>query len=180
MNRSIRLYKPPDEFVVATICPLTQDYVEQIDTIWNEILRETQQPDADWDWVYKLRLALENDRYEAYGIEFDELLQGVILLETQWRRSWLPGRLPLVYVEYLSSAPWNRSLLENPPYLKNVGRTLLLFARQRSLELGYRGQIGLHSLPGAEGFYRRFNMIESGPDADKDGLIYFEYAPFQP
>jgi hypothetical protein len=44
------------------------------------------------------------------------------LLETLWHRSWLPQRFPLVYVEYLASAPWNRRSLEDPPYL-DWGRT---------------------------------------------------------
>lgn len=35
--------------------------------------------------------------------------------------------------------------------------------------------MGLHSLPGAEPFYRRLNMNECGPDAQKEGLIYFEW-----
>uniref|UniRef100_A0A8T6QJ72 GNAT family N-acetyltransferase n=1 Tax=Lyngbya confervoides BDU141951 TaxID=1574623 RepID=A0A8T6QJ72_9CYAN len=142
------------------------------------MLRETQQPDADWNWAYKLQLAVNDERYEVYGMELEALLQGVILLETQWHRSWLPQRFPLVYVEYLASAPWNRRLIEDPPYLVGVGRALLLFARQRSLELGYGGRVGLHSLPGAEAFYHRYQMPDYGPDPDKGGLVYFEYAAF--
>lgn len=175
MTRSIRLPKPPDEVVIATICSLNRDHIQQVDTVWNDILRATQQPDAYWDWTYKFRLSLNEDRYEAWAIELDEVLQGIVLLETQWHRSWLPGRHRLVYVEYLASAPWNRRPLEDPPYLKNVGRSLLVFTRQRSVELGYEGRVGLHSMPGAEGFYERFNMINSGPDPDRDDLIYFEY-----
>ncbi|MEM9766489.1 MAG: hypothetical protein AAF892_01230 [Cyanobacteria bacterium P01_D01_bin.71] len=180
MNRSILLTKPPNEIVTATICDLTQAHVEQIDAIWRDILREAQQPDVSWDWAYKLRLALGDSRYEAYGIEQDGLVQGVVLLETQWHRSWLPQRSRLVYVEYLASAPWNRRPIEDPPYLRKVGRALLLLARQRSVELGYEGRIGLHSLPGAEGFYHRYNMLDCGPDPDQDGLVYFEYAVMRP
>ena len=180
MPRSLRLTQPPNRIVTAAIGLLTQEQVGQIDDIWGGILQETQQPDARWDWAYKLRLAVNDDRYEAYGIEFEALLQGVILLETQWHRSWLPQRLPLVYVEYLASAPWNRRLLEDPPYLLGVGRALLLFARQRSVELGYGGRVGLHALPGAEAFYRRYTMPDYGSDPDKDGLVYFEYAALTP
>lgn len=175
MPRSLRLTQPPNRIVTAAIGFLTQEQVGQIDAIWTGLLQETGQPDARWNWAYKLRLAVNDDRYEAYGIEFEALLQGVILLETQWHRSWLPQRFPLVYVEYLASAPWNRRLLEDPPYLVGVGRALLLFARQRSVELGYGGRVGLHALPGAEVFYRRHDMPDYGPDMDKDGLVYFEY-----
>jgi hypothetical protein len=145
MNRPIALRKPPNEIVTATVCFLTPGHVEQINTFWRLILREAQQPDVGWDWVYKLRLAVGDGRYEAYAIELDELVQGVMLLETQWHQSWLPARSHLVYVEYLASAPWNRRPIEDPPYLVGVGRALLLLARQSSVELGYGGRVGLHS-----------------------------------
>lgn len=180
MNRSITLYKPPNETAVATVCSLTQIHVEQIDTLWRAVFREVQQPDVSWDWAYKLRLALSDRRYEAYAIELDELVQGVTLLETHWHRAGDPERSPLVYIEYLASAPWNRRLVEDPPYLVGVGRALLLLARQRSVELGYGGRVGLHSLPGSEAFYHRNNMPDYGPDPDKDGLVYFEYAALRP
>ena len=175
MTRSVPLRKPPNETVTGTLCPLTAVHVEQIDTLWFSSLRSAEQPDVNWDWSYKLRLAVNDSRYEAYAIELDELVQGVILLETQWHRSWLPDRPPLIYVEYLASAPWNRRLLQEPPYLIGIGRTLLLLARQRSIEMGYEGRVALHSLPKSETFYHRNNMVDYGPDPDKDGLVYFEY-----
>ncbi|MBE7385205.1 MAG: hypothetical protein F6J95_027865 [Leptolyngbya sp. SIO1E4] len=58
------------------------------------MLRELQQPDKSWDWAYKMRLALSDRRYEACVIEFDDLVQGVVLIETQWHRSWLPQDFP--------------------------------------------------------------------------------------
>lgn len=176
MNRTVRLLQPPDEWVSALICPLTREHVEQIDDIWNGILREAEQPDAAWNWSYKLRLSLSEERYEAYGIELDEILHGVVLIETQWHCSWFSQAYRLVYVEYLSAAPWNRRPLEDPPYLKRVGSALLTIARQRSVELGYEGRVGLHALPGTEGFYDRLNMMDNGPDPEKEGLVYFEYA----
>jgi len=178
-RRPVSLQKPPNETVTATFCPLTLAHVEQIDTFWRAILRAAQEPDISWDWAYKLRLAVNDRRYEAYAIEWEELVQGVMLLETQWHRSWMSARSPLVYVEYLASAPWNRRPIEDPPYLAGVGRTLLLLARQRSVELGYGGRVGLHSLPRTEAFYHLKNMADYGPDPDKDGLVYFEYPALQ-
>ena len=179
MTRPIPLRKPPDETVIATFCRLTLVHVEQINTLWCSLLEATQESDIDWDWAYKLRLAVSDRRYEAYAIELDELVQGVMLLETQWHRSWLPERFPLVYVEYLASAPWNRYSVGDRPYLVGVGRTLLLLARQRSIELGYGGRIALHSLSQTEAFYRRNNMIDYGADPEKEGLVYFEYGALQ-
>ena len=83
MNRFIALRKPPDQTITATISVLTQEHVEQISDFWRAILRATQQPDEGWDWAYKLRLSLNDDRYEAYAMEWGDLVQGVVMLETR-------------------------------------------------------------------------------------------------
>lgn len=154
---------------------MNESHLEDYETIWKGILLETEQPDRYWMWDYKFRQSNRDERFEAYAIEVDDLTQGLMLLETQWHRSQTPQRYPLVYIEAVATAPWNRRNLEDPPYLRSVGRSLLLFARQRSVELGYGGRVGLHSLPEVEGFYRRNQMPEYGADPDKEGLVYFEY-----
>lgn len=175
MQRFIQLLSGSGETVTGLLCEMKDRHLEDFETIWKGILIATDQPDRYWIWNYKLRQANQDARYEAYAIEVDSLTQGLIFLETQWHRSQMPQRYPLVYVEALATAPWNRRLLEDPPYLQGVGQTLLLFARQRSLELGYGGRVGLYALPGSEGFYRRNQMPEYDTDLDKEGLIYFEY-----
>lgn len=175
MQRSIQLLSGTGEIVTGLICPMSDRHWEDFETLWRGILIATDQPDRGWIWDYKLRQGNQEDRYETYALEVDNLTQGLMFLETQWHRSQLPQRYPLVYVEALAAAPWNRRWLENPPYLRGVGRTLLLWARQRSLELGYGGRVGLHALPGSEGFYRHHQMPEYDADPDKEGLIYFEY-----
>jgi len=175
MQRPIQLLSGTGEVVTGLLCDMNDRHLEDYQTIWKGILTATDQPDRYWMWSYKLHQTNREARYEAYAIEVDELTQGLMFLETQWHRSQLPQRDPLVYLEALAAAPWNRRLLEDPPYLTGVGRSLLLFARQRSLELGYGGRVGLHALPGSEGFYRRNQMTSYGDDPDKEGLVYFEY-----
>jgi hypothetical protein len=72
-------------------------------------------------------------------------------------------------------APWNRVKIQNPPRYRNVGTSLLNFARIRSLDLGYKGRIGLHSLPDAVQFYDKQKMQNLGEDEDYDNFVYFEY-----
>lgn len=175
MHQAIQLLSGRGEIVTGLLCRMNNQHLEDYETIWKGILRATEQPDRYWSWDYKLRQGNQEARYEVYAIEVDSLTQGLMFLETQWHRSQLPHRSPLVYIEALAAAPWNRKYLEDPPYLHGVGRTLLLFSRQRSLELGYGGRVGLHALPGSEGFYYRNQMPEYGPDPDKEDLIYFEY-----
>ncbi len=175
MQRSIQLLSGTGEIVAGLLCSMSDRHLEDFETIWKGILRATEQLDSYWSWDYKLRQSKQDARYEAYSIEVDSLTQGLMFLETQWHQSQLPQRYPLIYIEALAAAPWNRRQLEDPPYLRGVGRTLLLFARQRSMELGYEGRVGLHALLGSEGFYRRNQMLEYGADPEKEGLIYFEY-----
>lgn len=183
MQYLIQLATGNGEMVPGVICTMARRHLAQIETLWKNMLIEAEQTDMDWNWDYKLRLAANDDRFEAYVVEQEEIVQGVVLIETQWRRSQLiyggapslENRSRLVYVEYLASAPWNRRALEDPPFFAGIGSALLSFARQRSLDMGYGGRVGLHSLPDAEAFYHRCDMPDYGPDPDKDGLVYFEY-----
>lgn len=35
---------------------MSQIHLVQIETIWQGMLRETQQPDMDWSWAYRVHL----------------------------------------------------------------------------------------------------------------------------
>lgn len=51
---------------------------------------------------------------------------------------------------------------------------LLQFARERSVQLGYGGRLGLHALPRSESFYNSKNMMDLGYDSDAE-MTYFEF-----
>ena len=175
VEQPIQLLTGQGQVVDGVICTMEQRHLEDFETVWQGVLEATGQLDAYWMWDYKLRQSRQESRYEAYALEVEALTQGLMFLETQWHRSQVQLATPLVYVEALASAPWNRSYVEHPPFFRGVGQTLLQFARQRSLDLGYGGRVGLHSLPESEMFYRRLRMPEYGNDPEKEGLVYFEY-----
>ena len=158
---------------------MQQCHWSDFQSVWQGILIELEQSDAMWMWDYKLRQAQQESCYEAYALEAESFTHGLMFLETQWRRSHLPQHYPLVYVEALASAPWNRSAIEQPLFLRGGGQTLLLFARRRSAELGCGGRVGLHSLPEAEGFYRYLQVPDYGADPEKEDLVYFEHGAIQ-
>jgi hypothetical protein len=81
----------------------------------------------------------------------------------------------LVYVDGIATAPNNRIEIQRLPQFKGVGQALLNFARIRSVELGYEGRVGLHSLPRSVGFYEKQNMFNCGAEEEYDNLVYFEY-----
>ena len=84
----------------------------------------------------------------------------------------------IVYIVFLSTAPWNdRDLVPTPVY-RGCGTLLLMDAVEHSISLGYKGRVGLHSLKQAEAFYRdRCHMVDLGPDPDPDhlDLRYMEF-----
>jgi len=130
------------------------------------------------DWLMKAGwLSLAS--YRSLGVECEGVMQGLMLVVTDGHYARLApefGR-PLVYVDYLQTAPWNDQNLVDTPRFGAVGSRLLDGAVKLSVDLGYAGRIGLHSLPASEGFYRRLGVpaveIER-QDRHARGLWYFE------
>jgi hypothetical protein len=171
-----------NQSVEATLLDAAPRHVTSFQQDWKPMLRQFSQEDKYWDWAFKQRSADNHGRYECYAIEADEQTQGLMMIETQWHKSRISENQPLVFVEAISAAPWNRAQVGRPPRFKRVGSALLEFACTRSEALGYEGRVGLESLPGAEGFYERLNMIRLEPEIDpyiddELPLTYFEYLP---
>ncbi len=115
-------------------------------------------------------VGVEVDIYEA---------QGLMAVLRAPQRSRLSGE-PLVYVDYLESAPWNLRIGSTPPRFMGVGTILIAEAVRISLDWGFEGRIGLHSLPQAETFYKsRCRMAELGQDVQYFDLTYFEFTTQQ-
>ena len=81
---------------------------------------------------------------------------------------------PLVYVDYLEVAPWNQSFAGTSKKYRGAGPILLTAAVELSFDEGFKGRVGLHSLPQAESFYEKEGMIDLGPDAQVQNLRYYE------
>ncbi|NJR67468.1 MAG: GNAT family N-acetyltransferase [Synechococcales cyanobacterium CRU_2_2] len=166
--------------VVADLVLLTTKHVEDYDQFWQPLLREFGEDDKALSWRFKQQLAERQPNWECYAIESENLTQGLILLETQFHGSHFDWGQKLVYVETIMTAPWNRLQIQRPPEFKGVGRQMMQFAQQRSLALGYRGRVGLLSLPDAVGFYERIGMTRLELDPEdivdaEENLPYFEY-----
>ena len=110
--------------------------------------------DSHWEWVDKAVEAQRIMGRDTFAIECAGQTQGLMLTDVGF------GHLPaqrgreLVYVELLATAPWNRRKLVTDPRYKGVGRILVGTAISLSVELGFAGRIGLHSLPQSESWYR--------------------------
>jgi hypothetical protein len=168
---------------------LTADEIFAVEAAWGPIRSEAverlvrmgfpseQMPQHwHWDWRWKVpKLALRG--YRGIAVKIASEVQGLMLVATANYVTRLPPDLngPLVYVDYIESAPWNvQPLSENPRY-RGVGKRLIWAAVRVSQDEGFHGRLGLHSLPQSVEFYERTcGMVRLGPDPDYQGLDYFE------
>jgi len=140
----------------------------------------TQWPQSwHWDWRAKAVQVAELLAFQGYSVVCDGMTQGLMRVDlTKAAKALVQKGKPLVYVDYLEVAPWNRPDLGQAVRYKGVGTALMVAATALSEQEGFKGRIGLHSLPQAESYYRdRCGMIDLGPDATYQDLKYFEMTP---
>jgi hypothetical protein len=125
-----------------------------------------------WDWRNKVQAA-RSGAYDLIAVEAEGEVQGLMAVARRPR----PARraaAEVLYVDYLETAPWNLKVFAAPRFV-GVGTALLADAVRLSMEGGFGGRVGLHSLAQAEPFYARCGMTVVGPDPGYYGLTYFEY-----
>ena len=94
-------------------------------------------------------------------------------------RNERPGRSdqgkPLVYVNFIETAPWNAKEFTSAPIYKGIGLRLVQAAARLSVDEKFAGRVGLHSLPQSRPFYTTAcEMDPLGADAAYNNLEYFE------
>jgi len=192
MNRPVHsikiLNKLTNQWVPASIYEGFMEHnIEHYEEKWVPVLRDItwrvkvglkpvalRQEDSHWNWRSKLSSMKGKLAFKEYAIECNGLTQGLMLINIGLKYSRIDISKPLVYVEYIQTAPWNRVKVQGYDSYKLVGSLLLLQAVGESCEEGFNGRIGLHALPKAEAFYRKIGLQEFGTDTDHQGLAYFE------
>jgi hypothetical protein len=116
-----------------------------------------------WSWAQKAA-SCKPSRLEAlgdvrlFGIDADGKWQALLfgLWEGHGTRLGTRNR-PLVYVDFIETAPWNWDIaaLRKVGRYRGAGPQLLALAVRWSLSLGYEGRVALHALPQAKDFYER-------------------------
>lgn len=176
MQKAIKLLRVADnQPVEAVLTKLAQNHLNDFDVMWKPRLQAATEEDSHWNWIKKNKLTASSLNYEKYAIECEQINQGMMMLEIDWHRSRIEPVKNIVYVDLLSTAPWNRPLTKDKPLYRGVGSVLLEFARLRSIELEYEGRVSLHSLSKAESFYEKQGMKNFGADPDKENLVSFEW-----
>lgn len=168
------------------IIGVTVDEIDEAVALWSPFRLACEQAGrrsehAHWDWSKKARATGGATYYTIAGVRIGTEMQGLLL----WGDLFSPAAKhpsqlgqDLVYVHFVSTAPWNDRELVDAPKFVGAGTLLLRTAVERSLDLGYKGRLGLHSLSKAEEFYRdKCNMIDMGIDQSHENLRYFEFTP---
>ena len=134
----------------------------------------------DWNWTRKWQQR-DPENHLIFGLSYTNRIQGLLMLSVIPLPSRLPSRLDeaILYIGYLQNAPWNlREYVGESSGFRGVGTALIQIAIESSFDAGCKGRLGLHSLPAAEGFYRR-HFKDLGPDQLKYDLRYFENSDAQ-
>ena len=130
---------------------------------------------AHWDWRNKIERAVKG-RLLLSAVECGGEVHGLIAVASAPRYSVVTSGANVLYVDYIEKAPWNIRTPTDPPRYEGVETVLLADAIARSLDLGWEGRIGLHSLPSADGYYRKHcGMDDLGEDPAYYDLRYFEF-----
>jgi hypothetical protein len=119
-----------------------------------------QHGDGEWLWPVLIKEVEEehSSKPHLFAIESQGSLQALMIAQARYESN-LGERKPLLYINYLAAAPWNRpgfSRVQNPTApetLAKVGTAMILRAVVLSHQLGLAGRVGLHPLPPAVAFY---------------------------
>ena len=128
-----------------------------------------------WDWTQKTTRVQGLLAFRGFSVVALGETQGLAQVDlTKTGREANQRGKPLVYVDYLEGAPWNRPELGAAPRLRGVGSALITAAIALSEDEGFKGRLGLHSLPQADDYYRKIGMTDLGQDVAYQNLRYFE------
>jgi len=147
------------------------------------VAREFWPQSRHWDWRKKTQTLQGMLAYPGFSVVCDGLTQGMMIVDLATKRCRIESQkgMPIIYVDYIENAPWNRKeLLYDPPKYRGVGSMLITAAIELSKQEEFKGRIGLHSLPQANNFYANTcGMTDLGTDHDCQGLRYFEMTSVQ-
>jgi hypothetical protein len=128
---------------------------------------------SHWDWRKKAD-SVEAGHHMLVALELDGEIQGLMAIVRRPRRA-RSGASYVVHVDYLESAPWNLRGSVDPPRFLGVGTVLMVEAVRISVEEGFDGRVGLHSLPQAEAFCDKCGLTRFGEDPIYFDLVYYEF-----
>jgi len=147
--------------------------VNQTDEKFKQVLGGLGAPDQHWSWRQKNVFAPGTNR-KMYGLLNGGHVEAAMTLKFGRMSRLNPIGQPLVYVDCLAAAPWNRGAIQPKVRFHGLGRLMLGAAVAVSRKENCDGRCGLHSLQSAESFYRDRRMHEFPIDPAYN-MRYFEF-----
>jgi hypothetical protein len=178
------LHLPTGEFHPAEIfLGIDQTNLEHLKRDWEPLFDPVfGAQDRKWNWEdMAARAAADPFMLSVLALEAGGSTQALMMLIKGGLKCKCkhPDHLneDLMYVHLLASSPQNRPAKVTAPLYKGCGSVMLATAINLSASEGLSGRIALHSLAGAESFYRDYmNMTDLGPDSGYSGLRQFEFS----
>lgn len=173
------------------VTPIGEKQIQDFEQLWkpwmDDVLREMQKKSVHqtwiehvlWDWRTKITEVKGLLAYNFFAVECKKVTQGLMRVRMDPSRDFSyhiqQEKKPLLYIDYLSTAPWNIPEIIVDPQFSRVGMVLFMRAIVESYDQGFNGKIGLHALPQAVSWYNELGMINMGVDIlPYEGLPYFE------
>lgn len=151
------------------VSPVNDKHLKDVVDLWepwiNDVREEMQRPQTNqpwvehvlWNWGEKIASVKELLTHKTFAVECKGVTQGLIRLRVDPTRDICriseQQSLPLVYIEYISVAPWNLPKIIVASQFSGVGMALFIQAIRVSIEEGFKGRIGLHAIPQSVSWY---------------------------
>jgi len=152
----------------------------QIDRVWWRFdgprVKNFQEPrDRHWKWARFVRKLRQSEWLRCVAVRTEDgAVQGAAIFERAGASNLEEGERA-AYIHYLAAAPGNRRDFAQHPSYYGIGEGLLTLIVAQSYDWGYGGRVVLYSLPGALGFYKKFDFVETG---ERFGdIIHLELPP---
>lgn len=101
-----------------------------------------------WDWATKTARMQGLLAFRGFSVIARGETQGLAQVDlTKASREPSQAGKPLVYLDYLEVAPWNRPELGRAPRLRGVGSALITAAVASSVDEGFKGRLGFIRYP---------------------------------
>jgi hypothetical protein len=166
-----------DNYRTHWLPPMNQriEELKQAGQFTRQGLAEHNLEDFHWKWPRKCqeRMTLE---WNSFALRCGGNTQGLMFVNMlRHCRNASQLNQHMVYIDLISTAPWNRPRLSPARLYRGVGLILFTEAVLLSQTEGFDGRLGLHGLPGATAFYeQQCSMDNLGPDPSYDNLPYLE------
>ncbi len=106
------------ESVAASLCDeITDEHLKMWETTWRPAIDayceglppEAKPEDFKWNWKANAGIWRQAVKYNSFAIVCEDELQGLMVTNNILRaRLTTPVGQPMIYVELLATAPWNR------------------------------------------------------------------------